>query len=645
MISKPSTLSKFKKFRKRLPKMKSSSSLDSSFRVLPTLLRCRFMYGLRSEDYPRYRHFCTRRLAKLRLMCHLQQTYLKKKKKETNKNKNNNQDKDKENNLPMEVLTMSKFAALIPLQTFLTYLTNNKTTTTHALKPLWILVFTMERNWAYAMDLFHQSEKLSNPQAHQKRRHAYTKLRALHGAIENLNGLLPHVSLPKRDALDLHAYMAYMRGVGYLHLHRWERALDAFSKAKFSLVRLLNHKRIDPEREMYIPTFLKESLEPYLRKCTYHYTQQLKEWESAEVSQVGRLSRPRLSILPKVLKKTMDPQSYELNVFDTTLTFYSPTLITLLRPLEECILQLQQTSTQKKIKKNIYPTVLNYVSRLQQHASAYPPAFTLFLQYVTHMVHVHQGCDQGSRPHVKPFSFSFSACRTTTVSLHHNTLTRVLTHVRYLASLHPSLTVPCHHFHQRVFAWQAWNVGMKAAYHQDWVKSHAWFQVAMHRLPTTSSSSSSPSWPMHFEFPKLSLTKDMCQRRMVWVTTFPSSSAASTFDLAHAPCASSIHPVPTSFPTFFPIPSKPWVLDLAAAYIQMPSLNLNLTVGARKRPDPFTSSPSLRPRRRGRGQGQGRRGKVEEEGGEKEKKIGLTSSYVSSCFHSFRIIIKWEHEK
>ncbi|KAI9497487.1 hypothetical protein BDB00DRAFT_626034 [Zychaea mexicana] len=152
--------------------------------VLELVNGSRMTYGLRHQDFQRYRKHCTHRVQRLRQILHLTKP----------NNKKTNQQKE----LPAKISDA---------------------------RYLHLYVFEVERAWAYAMDL---NQELSADT--RKRHHTRKKLKRATQHAEALYELCEQQDVEDRSKLE--AYAAAMRGHLYFELQQWQDALNQFVSAR-----------------------------------------------------------------------------------------------------------------------------------------------------------------------------------------------------------------------------------------------------------------------------------------------------------------------------------------------------------------------------------------------------------------------------
>ncbi|KAI7868925.1 hypothetical protein BDF14DRAFT_1789389 [Spinellus fusiger] len=194
-----------------------------SVNVLHITNEARMTYGLRHQDYQRYRKHCTHRISRLRQLLHLSQSM---KKKDT-----------KRKDLPA-VVEDSRYLELI--------------------------LYEAERAWAYAMELKQESESSLGTRKHH---HAINKLKRAYQHADTLYQLSTQVSVHRLDALTMKAYAMTIKGYYLTEKERWKDALDLFLAARGVYEALTQTGQGVHQEALYCAAM--DGLEPHLRLCAY----------------------------------------------------------------------------------------------------------------------------------------------------------------------------------------------------------------------------------------------------------------------------------------------------------------------------------------------------------------------------------------
>ncbi|KAI9183720.1 signal recognition particle subunit srp68 [Blastocladiella emersonii ATCC 22665] len=216
-----------------------------SLALLATLAEARQTYGLRHDDYERYRSFCTRRIQRLRAasgLCQQAGKVFEKK--------------------PIELATVADPRHVLAL------------------------AFTTERYWAHASDLLEQAKVVDSVSANQKRRHALKKLKNAAASAEKLELIVtelarraadatadadavnPDLTFHVTDVLEARAYARTMVGRHLVEKHAWQDALDSFVSAK-SLYENLAKLCADDHTHAALAQAAIDAVEPQVRYCMY----------------------------------------------------------------------------------------------------------------------------------------------------------------------------------------------------------------------------------------------------------------------------------------------------------------------------------------------------------------------------------------
>ncbi|KNE64276.1 hypothetical protein AMAG_09308 [Allomyces macrogynus ATCC 38327] len=221
-----------------------SATAPAALALLATLADARATYGLRHDDYARYRAFCTRRIQRLRAASGMRQA------------------KGRAGKYDPKPITAE---------------------TANDLKHVLALVFTVDRYWAYAMDLAEQAKLVDEVSANQKRRHMLKKLKLAASSAEHLEQVVVELAKQAKntdggedatllfnltDVLEVRAYAHEMHGRYLFEKHLWQEALDHFLGAK-SIYE--NIAKVTPDAtHAALCQSAMDVLDPQLRYCTYH---------------------------------------------------------------------------------------------------------------------------------------------------------------------------------------------------------------------------------------------------------------------------------------------------------------------------------------------------------------------------------------
>ncbi|KAJ3369957.1 signal recognition particle subunit srp68 [Allomyces arbusculus] len=277
-----------------------SAPTPATLALLATLADARATYGLRHDDYARYRAFCTRRIQRLRAASGMRQA------------------KGRAGKYDPKPINAE---------------------TANDIKHVLALVFTVDRYWAYAMDLAEQAKLVDEVSANQKRRHMLKKLKLAASSAEHLEQVI--VELAKRakdtdgaedatlqfsltDVLEVRAYAHEMNGRYLFEKHLWQEALDHFLGAKSVYE---NIAKVTPDAtHAALCQSAMDVLDPQLRYCTYHLSKRGHDVDAlVELIASGRRANPDADHFQRELDALL-ATSDTTDSAATTLTFLGTTV-------------------------------------------------------------------------------------------------------------------------------------------------------------------------------------------------------------------------------------------------------------------------------------------------------------------------------
>ncbi|KAJ3330852.1 signal recognition particle subunit srp68 [Blyttiomyces sp. JEL0837] len=191
--------------------------------VLAMINEARNQYGLRHQDYQRYRHYCAKKIRRVRGVVGM--TQRAKKQKYTKK----------------------------PI-------TGDSVTSNRALE---VLLFHAERSWSYAMEL--KRESTDEP---RKRHHSVKRLRRAAEAAGELEQVCLSKETDPRTALDVQAYASLMSGYFHFERQEWQEALDKFAASR-TIYEKMASASITAEQEALCQAAI-DSVDPNIRYCAYN---------------------------------------------------------------------------------------------------------------------------------------------------------------------------------------------------------------------------------------------------------------------------------------------------------------------------------------------------------------------------------------
>eukprot|EP01134_Creolimax_fragrantissima_P001737 CFRG1737T1 len=211
----------------------TTTTPQCSFNISYVVKRSHAQHGLRHEDYNRYRHYCTRRIHRLRKVLKL----------------SNGSKKFSRRNILSSDLTTGEGRENV----------------------LQIPLFEAERCWAYAMELkatMGMELKRSAAEGHRMSHHVRNKLKVAAKHASVLEDLCSNSDFcDERTGLEAKAYGSWMNGILAFELQNWEEALRLLNLAKKIWKQFSETYRSDDLKTMYLQRI--ETLEPTLRYCAY----------------------------------------------------------------------------------------------------------------------------------------------------------------------------------------------------------------------------------------------------------------------------------------------------------------------------------------------------------------------------------------
>ncbi|KAG0229753.1 signal recognition particle subunit srp68 [Actinomortierella wolfii] len=195
-----------------------------SLDILSLTNEARNAYGLRRQEYGRYRHHCTQRLHRMRKALGVthgkDKTYTKRP-------------------ITAETLTNEKFLHLV--------------------------LFQAERAWGYAMEIKAISVAWDDP---RKQQHYINRLKKAAQHAQALEALCSakHGKVDLRTTLDAQAYSALMAGYVLFEKQEWQGALEKFSAAR-AIYDKLSHAGTPHQEALYHAAM--DEIDPNIRFCGY----------------------------------------------------------------------------------------------------------------------------------------------------------------------------------------------------------------------------------------------------------------------------------------------------------------------------------------------------------------------------------------
>ncbi|CAO3698053.1 unnamed protein product [Rhizopus microsporus] len=214
-------------------------------------------YGLRHQDYQRYREYCTNRVRRLRQILNLSQS------------------NDKKVNvckpLPKEF---------------------------HDNRYLQLYVYETERAWAYAMELKQES---ANSMETRQRHHLVKRLKRAAQHASFLYDLCEQQTVDSKTVFDVKAYAALMKGYLLFEQQQWKGAIDQFVEARAIYELFAQYNSNAQQEALYYAAI--DEIDPNIRFCAYRLQMGTHDAESVAKA------HPRTNELNQELSKLVEDQS------------------------------------------------------------------------------------------------------------------------------------------------------------------------------------------------------------------------------------------------------------------------------------------------------------------------------------------------
>ncbi|KAL7319269.1 signal recognition particle subunit srp68 [Mucor circinelloides] len=238
----------------------TSSASTMSVDVLGLINESRMTYGLRHQDYQRYREYCTNRIRRLRQILKLTQS--------------NNKTTNVRKPLPQEF---------------------------NDARYLHLGVYETERAWAFAMELKQES---ANSMETRHRHHLVKRLKRASQHAEALYTLCQEQTVDIRTVLDVKAYASLMKGYLYFEQQQWQEAMNQFVESR-TVYEKFAKTNSTAEQEALCYSAIDE-IDPNIRFCAYKL--QLSGGQDVE-GIVGKHQGPGMDQLKEQLAKISDDKS------------------------------------------------------------------------------------------------------------------------------------------------------------------------------------------------------------------------------------------------------------------------------------------------------------------------------------------------
>ncbi|KAI9358479.1 hypothetical protein BD770DRAFT_410284 [Pilaira anomala] len=194
-----------------------------SMDVLGLINSSRMTYGLRHEDYQRYREYCTNRIHRLRQILKLTQA--------------NNKKVNVQKSLPQEI---------------------------NDVRYLHLYVYESERAWSFAMELKQES---ANSMDTRQRHHVVKRLKKASQYAQQLYTLCENQTVEIRTVLDAKAYATLMKGYLLLEQQNWQEALYKLVESR-TIYEKFAQMNSNAEQEALCYSAI-DKIDPNIRFCLY----------------------------------------------------------------------------------------------------------------------------------------------------------------------------------------------------------------------------------------------------------------------------------------------------------------------------------------------------------------------------------------
>ncbi|RCH81735.1 signal recognition particle subunit srp68 [Rhizopus stolonifer] len=270
-----------------------------SLDVLGLINESRMTYGLRHQDYLRYREYCANRVRRLRQILKLSQP----------NNKNVNVTKP----LPEEFQDN---------------------------RYLQLYVFEAERAWAYAMELKQES---TNSMETRQKHHLIKRLRRSSQHALKLVELCEKQTVDSKTVFDVKAYAVLMKGYLFFEQQKWKEALDQLIEARTIYEKFAQYNNNAQQEALYYAAM--DEIDPNVRFCAYRLQLDTQDAESIAKT------HPRAHSLGEELLKMGQESAWK----GDTMEWRGRELTVKSQGLSEAVRKAQQenvwTESEKMVKK------------------------------------------------------------------------------------------------------------------------------------------------------------------------------------------------------------------------------------------------------------------------------------------------------
>ncbi|CAG8514462.1 7591_t:CDS:10 [Ambispora gerdemannii] len=275
-----------------------------SLDILALTNEARNTYGLRHQDYQRYRKYCTQKVHRLRQALHFTH----------NKSGKAFQKKDVDD----DVLTDVRY--------------------------LQILLFDTERAWSYAMEL--KTFSRSSGANTRKRLHSIKRFRKAAEYSESLSNLCSaeRGKVDTRTTLDAQAYSALMSGYLLFEKQSWQAAFEKFAAAR-TIYKKLSSAGTSHQEALCQSTI--DDIDPNIRYCAFKLrlgTDGTKDVEELVKINLGKNKGAELDLLEAQVESVLSQKRPEKEALLTSITWKNRIVPLRNADLALCILRAQEAT-------------------------------------------------------------------------------------------------------------------------------------------------------------------------------------------------------------------------------------------------------------------------------------------------------------
>ncbi|KAI9292006.1 hypothetical protein K502DRAFT_344256 [Neoconidiobolus thromboides FSU 785] len=305
--------------------------------ILGLLNETRNSFGLRHQDYTRYRKYCTRKIHGLRKGLGLL-----------------HKGGPKKNRVSDE----------------LTLLKDKKEVFGENKSYFELLLFLCERAWSYGMEI-----KASLLEDSRKRNHLLSRLRKAANIASFIDLINSNKLFSVNKVLEVKAYTTMINGYYYFEKEEWEKCLEYFTASKFILENLAQGENCNAQDEALYFSMV-DNIEPNIRFCLYNIEKEVDELNEEEynkeiVSKVkGSYLKEFSSHLESItLKSDLPKKVNDIKWFHHTIQLRSSEIARLMIAAKEAEDQLFSNNNNSKDEvMNLYDKIISSYSDATQIA-------------------------------------------------------------------------------------------------------------------------------------------------------------------------------------------------------------------------------------------------------------------------------------